>query len=69
MLLGTPLKNNLGTWGISLSDDENMLGTHWEQGRKTKKNPPQPHPQKKKNRAHDEFWGKYWECLWGAKLG
>jgi hypothetical protein len=47
MLLGTTyLKNNLGTWGISLEDDENMLGTHWEQGRKTKKK--LPHPQKEK---------------------
>ncbi len=71
MLLGTPLKNNLGTWGISLSDDENMLGTHWEQGRKTKNNPPNPTPKRKKQGprlVHDEFW-EHTRSVWGAKLG
>jgi hypothetical protein len=29
----------LGTWGTSKEHDDNMLGTHLEQGRKTKNNP------------------------------
>jgi len=28
----------LGTWETSKEHDENMLGAHWEQGRKTKNN-------------------------------
>jgi hypothetical protein len=47
----------LGTWGILQKDDENMLGTHWEQGRKTKKITPPTPPPKEKNRAHDD------ECM------
>jgi hypothetical protein len=38
------LGNTLG--GASREHDENILGTHWEQGRKTKKK--LPHPQKEK---------------------
>jgi hypothetical protein len=55
VLLGTPLGTPLGG-GASREHDENILGTHWEQGRKTKKIT--PHPQKEKNkiknRAHHE---------------
>jgi hypothetical protein len=73
--LGNTLKNNLGTWGISLEDDDNMLGTHWEQGRKTKKkNSPNPTPKRKKQ-AHDDnecmmnFGNIHTGRVWGAKLG
>jgi hypothetical protein len=39
------LGNTLKTW----EPFENMLGTHWEQGRKTKNNSPtSPHPEKEK---------------------
>jgi hypothetical protein len=47
------LKEQLRAWGISREHDENMLGTHWEQGRKTKNASP-PLPPKGKNRAHHE---------------
>jgi hypothetical protein len=40
------LGNTLG--GASREHDENMLGTHWEQGRKTPKNLPNPERKKKK---------------------
>jgi hypothetical protein len=51
----------LGTWGTSRKHDENMLGTHWEQGRKTKKNSPHP-THKRKNKVHHE-------CMWSLPIG
>jgi hypothetical protein len=36
--------------GTSKEHDENMLGTHWEQGRKTKNNC--PNPKRKKQGRH-----------------
>jgi hypothetical protein len=48
MLLGTPyLKNNLGTWGISLEDDENMFGTRKKNQKITPPTPTRPPKEKK----------------------
>jgi len=54
----------LGIWGTSREHDENMLGTHWEQGRsKKKKTLPTPtDPQKGKIKAHHE-------CMLGLPIG
>jgi hypothetical protein len=49
------LGNTLKTW----EHFENMLGTHWEQGRKTKKNSPHPtppHPEKEKTGPIVSVW-------------
>jgi hypothetical protein len=55
---------NLRTWGTSREHDEKMLGTHWDQGRKTKKTPPAP-LQKRKNSACWAFplaaWNFYFQ--------
>jgi len=49
--IGNALRTHLQTFGTSREHHENMLKTHWEQGRKTKNNsthPTPPHPQKER---------------------
>jgi len=66
------LRNNLRAWGISREHDENILGTHWEQGRKTKNASPPPTPKVETMEASQNrrFYGKM-ECLslWPTYIG
>jgi hypothetical protein len=53
----------LGTWEISKEHDENMLGTHWEQGRKTKNNCTYVAPKGKKRANHEHMLSLFISCM------